>query len=128
MLSTVLLCILPSVSVCEVPVAKKTTEADMKKHISSAAGRFKCCTCRVYREQLQAETDFNADKEGKHGRWTPEGFQVEFFSFSLFIPVAVAVELPPTVLAAFYVCDGERREEGKLDESHKGTQRNWRAR
>lgn len=36
----------------------------------------------------------------------------------------MAVELPPTVLAAFYVCDGGRREEGKLDESHKETHRN----
>lgn len=52
-------------------------------------------------------------------------FRAEFWTSSLFIPVAVAVELPPTVLAAFDVCGGGgRREEGELDQSHKGTHRN----
>lgn len=50
------------------------------------------------------------------------GFKRNSGVFSLFIPVAVAVELPPTVLAAFDVCGGG--EEGKLDESHKRTHRN----
>lgn len=38
-------------------------------------------------------------------------------SFSSFLPVAVAVELPPTVLAAFYVCKDEEKRGGEVREA-----------
>lgn len=41
---------------------------------------------------------------------TPLILTAQTVFFLLFLPVAVAVELPPTVLAAFYVCnDSEKR-------------------
>lgn len=38
--------------------------------------------------------------------------------FSLYLPVAVAMELPPTMLAALYVCENEERRGGEMRGSH----------